>query len=177
MTLRFCYQELPICPFVWTYNGQIFQISKMETSNLEKFNFNEEQKQFLKNYTCDFFEIEQEIPCIDGITPTVANISFHTWLFKKFNPTLEDMTNSKLNTQVLTMIVVNNKESKFDQKGKYGIEINSLGKRRLHIHNNRLSPKYDNAFNLQKDLTEFVTICIHEKSKFCCVTKHRLVYI
>lgn len=114
---------------------------------------------------CDYYTVEQEVLNIDENVIKVCNVSFHSWLFSKFNATSDDMTNSKLNLQIMSLLIpLDNVEYK--QIGKYGIEINSFGKRCAHIHNNRLSPKYDNALKLESSPKEFITICIHPQNMY-----------
>lgn len=173
--IKLLHQSLPNCPFIWTYNGFMFPIKSVQKVNETEINLNNEVKNILKKYTCDYYIVEQEVLNIDDNIIKVCNISFHSWLFSKFNPTLDDMTNSKLNVQIMSSLIPLD-SSEYKQIGKYGIEINSFGKRRVHIHNNRLSPKYDNALKLDGKTKEFITICINEKSGICCVTKHRLFY-
>lgn len=173
--IKLLHQELPNCPFIWTYNGFMFPIRSAQKVALNEINLNSELKNILKKYICDFYIVEQEVLNIDNNVIKVCNVSFHSWLFSKINPSIDDMTNSKLNVQIVSSLIpLDNTEYK--QIGKYGIEINSFGQRRVHIHNNRLSPKYDNAIRLESSPNEFVTICINEKFGICCVTKHRLLH-
>lgn len=174
--IKLLHQELPNCPFIWTYNGFMFPIRFVQKVQEHEIQLSNELKNILKKYACDYYRVEQEVLNIDGNTIKVANISFHSWLFSKINPTINDMTNSKLNVQIMSSLIPFD-DTEYKQIGKYGIEINSFGKKRVHIHNNRLSPKYDNAIKLETFPKEFVTICIHEKSGTCCVTKHRLFYL
>jgi hypothetical protein len=173
-SVKFLYQDLPTCPFIWTYNGFMFQLKSALKVTCNEFadKLPTELKNMLKKYKCDYYLLEQEIPIIDDKIINIANVSFHSWLFSKFNNGYGNMSDSKLNTQIMSCLIPLN--TTFVQVGKYGIEINSFGKRRLHIHNGRLSPKYDNAIKLNGGQNEFITICIHEKSKLCCVTHHIL---
>jgi hypothetical protein len=171
--IKLLHQELPACPFIWIYNSFMFPINSICKLTIEDLQLNTELQNVIKKYKCEFYQIEQEVLKIGNAYPGVANISFHSWLFSKFNPSYDDMTNSKLNIQIMSSLRSNND---IKQKGKYGIEINSFGSRRVHIHNNRLSPKYDNAFNLNQSHNSFISICVHEKTGICCVTKHVLIY-
>lgn len=174
-TIRLLHQELPKCPFIWTYNGFMFPIKSSQKVNLSDFDLTEEQHRFLSKYDCDCYMIEQYVINIDKHDITIANISFHSWLFTKIRVNSNEMTNQKLNLQIMSSLIPIGTDE-LEQNGKFGIEINSFGKRRVHTHNNRLSPKCDNSINLKNKPTDFFSICINEKTGQCCITKHKLFY-
>lgn len=175
-TVKLLYQDLPVCPFLWKYNCHLFPIKFAQKMSEHDILLNDELDHFLKSRckSFDYYTIEQEIESHNEEFSKILNIGFHTWLFSKTNQN-KNMTNHKLNSQILTMLVTSN--SNIKQTGKYGIEINSLGKRRVHIHNNRLSPKHDNSINLETKPTNFISVCINEHTKECCITLHKLIYL
>jgi hypothetical protein len=178
--IKFSNQELPTCPFIWSYNDCMFPVNFAEKVDKNSFILPNNIRDMIKKYTCEYYQVEQTLFETENGYQDVMSVSFHSWIFSKMNPSQNNMTNYKCNTYIVSGLFT---ESNILQGGKYGIEINSVGKRRVHVHNNRLSPKYENTFWLRNILKikpqikeiNFVTIGIFEPLKICCITQHILV--
>jgi len=168
------YHDLPMCPFLWLYNNFIFKIEFAQKVTQNELQLDNSLCEIIKQYECDFYIVEQEILNTNEKNIKFANISFHSWLFSKLN-TDNDMTNKKLNIEIMSALFTY--DNKIKQYDKYGIEINSFAKRRVHIHNNRLSPKFDNTVLLETKPEKFISICVEKKTNKCCVTLHKLNYL
>lgn len=169
--VKFAEIDVPSCPFVWSYNEFLFPIIETKKITKETFTMTEELNRLTKNLQTDYYFVKQKF----FKETDTAYISFHSWYYTKTTH-YRDMTRSKLKGVIFTGLFTN---LPIKQDRKYGITINCLDKRYLHIHNKRLSPGNTNTFsidlkNFNEKAIKFVTVCVSETLKKCCVTYHYL---
>lgn len=161
-TINFNNIALPKCPFLWNYENQYLYpiidctqvnfadnldniMSKIidEDNNLEK----------LKKFKMDYFEIKQNI-LLDNDVSNKINISFHSWYYSKISRS-DDMTKVEFNIPIETCIVSGLDNNDIIDGKKYGkkyeiksdeILIGKFTKRKIRVHDKKLSPANSNTF-------------------------------
>ena len=183
--IKFGYIDLPQCPFVWNYlDGFIHEIVSVEKHQqnifgdikniIESIENKNDIEQLLK-CNIDYYTIKQKILIIPN-EKTKVNISFHSWYwlkrFKSF-----DMEKADFNVPLNTCLITKSKNILSDE-----IFINKITKRKINVHNNKLSPANSNTFYIS-DLNQtsdeenlFYSICYDTKIKSCVITQH-IIYL
>jgi len=186
-TILFDNIELPKCPFIWNYENQYIHpiINVMElpidldiNENINKIIDNIEDVQDvdkIKKFKKDYFVIEQKI-LLNKSEKNKINLSFHSWYFSKISKN-NDMTKVEFNIPVNTCIVSQSNNIISDE-----IILNKFTKRKINIHNKRLSPANSNTFFIDYDYNndidnkqiKFYSVCFDTKIKCCVITCHIL---
>lgn len=174
--------ELPKCPFLWNYENQylhpIIEYSKIVDSEIID-GINEYVEKNLKNNVDkikkikkDYWIIKQKI-LFSKSEENKINLSFHSWYYSKISKS-NDMTKIDFNIPLNTCILTDSLNIKEDE-----IKINELTKRKIIVHNKKLSPSNSNTFyicehspNLIPSQLEFYSVCWDGEIKQCVITKH-----
>lgn len=181
-SIYFHYNFLPNHPFIWIYgNFMLPLLSSKKLESIDNFPKNIISDEFYKilemltNYKIDFYEVTQNFNDND----TLLNISFHTWYFSNINNS-NDMSNIRFKLRLFSGIYIeNNEDNKIilnikESDNTSGIPLNTTELRWCSVHNNKLSPEFDNSFKINKNDISFISVVYCTKIKKACITLHNL---
>jgi hypothetical protein len=182
--------SLPKCPFLWNYPNQFIHpiIEYYQTDftndldNIISNITNESDKDKIKKFKKDYFEIKQKI-LLDKSMCDKINLSFHSWYFSKISKS-DDMTKIEFNIPLDTCIVHGSNVFGPTYIKQDEILINEFTKRKIRIHDKKLSPANSNTFciqnikenNLENNQIDFYSICFDTKIKRCVITHHIMMF-